>query len=1165
MRLTGRNSNVCWNFGKMSKKVTYEIDFTGRDSASGVASKIVSAVVAGQKEASSSIRRVSAELQSQGDAASSAAARSKAVLDSVAGGAGGVASGIRAVADEAASSIGRLSAQASGISELRAEVERLQRAKTEAYAAGDNGKAYDIEGQIRQLGYQINRMKSVKAELEEQRKAAESLSSTYTRTYDEVCRSLSSGEGDLSSYTQLIENQKKVVADLSARYQQLKAARASSSETSALLSELNEEKGALSGMRDAVAGYRQSNATLETQVMRVREEMGRLLLAGKENTAEYERLRQELERLGTAYREVQAEQKSLSSGAAQIGGVISGIQGLMGAYSAGSGIVSMFVRDSEKLMAVQTKMQSVMAVMMGVQQVSNTLHATSAFRVVTCRRATELWTAAQNRLTAALRLSSAASKAMLATMTMGASLIATGVIAAISKLVSKYREKTEAQKEARKAEEETMKSVRSSVAGSVASQLVAYRKLQKAWNDLSGNIAKQKKFVTDNAEEFRKLGVRVNSVRDAENVLVSGESAFVESLKRRAMAAAAMELASKKYQSAVENMLKAEDAGKVTDDDRKKARTYAEGVYQSRLSSADGVLGRGQVSGRKRQIVGAAYASNVGTYGEARAKEYGDAAKKEMAEGDRYFGIVKEYNEEADRLLNGGGMSPSGDGGSLGGKAGSIDAIEKKIQSLTAQMKSAGASERAELQKDINAWRKKLEAVNLELEALSVPSDPQTIQELDTAITYYGKLLKVAGASERAEIQKTINGYTKKKTAIESSLKALSVTADPKTFEEYSTVISALEDQLKQAAQSEQAGIQATINAYRREEEELKARVALASAPAVLNSLADYEQAISACESALRFANDEERANIQRTINEYRKKKEAIEESLEALDIPADPKTLEDIGKVISSLEAKLMKASVSEAAEINREIALWNEKADAIRNARKEAVKTAESAGDALKSSWSGAKQIGSGIDGITEALEGNGSAWSKLTAIVDGFLGICDGIKAVVGVIQTLTLATQAHTAAKGAESAAVAAEAATEVAAGAQKIATNSAVSASNTALATTNTLAAGSGAAAAVASIPYVGPILAIAAIASVIGAILAIPKFADGGIASGKTLAMVGEYAGAANNPEVIAPLDKLKSLLGAEEGGGRREIEFRIRGKDLVGVERRENNRRRRS
>lgn len=41
-----------------------------------------------------------------------------------------------------------------------------------------------------------------------------------------------------------------------------------------------------------------------------------------------------------------------------------------------------------------------------------------------------------------------------------------------------------------------------------------------------------------------------------------------------------------------------------------------------------------------------------------------------------------------------------------------------------------------------------------------------------------------------------------------------------------------------------------------------------------------------------------------------------------------------------------------------------------------------------------------------------------------------------------------------------------------------------------------------------------------------------PKmFADGGIVSGPTLGMVGEYAGASTNPEVIAPLDKLKSMI----------------------------------
>ena len=106
-------------------------------------------------------------------------------------------------------------------------------------------------------------------------------------------------------------------------------------------------------------------------------------------------------------------------------------------------------------------------------------------------------------------------------MTLGASLIVTGVITAISKLVSKYQEKSEAQKQAKKEEEDAQKSIQSSVAGSIASQLVSYRKLQKAWKELSGDIARRQKFVKDNANEFRNLGVRINSVKDAENVLVN--------------------------------------------------------------------------------------------------------------------------------------------------------------------------------------------------------------------------------------------------------------------------------------------------------------------------------------------------------------------------------------------------------------------------------------------------------------------------------------------------------------------------------------------------------------------------------------------------------------------------------------------------------------------
>lgn len=62
----------------------------------------------------------------------------------------------------------------------------------------------------------------------------------------------------------------------------------------------------------------------------------------------------------------------------------------------------------------------------------------------------------------------------------------------------------------------------------------------------------------------------------------------------------------------------------------------------------------------------------------------------------------------------------------------------------------------------------------------------------------------------------------------------------------------------------------------------------------------------------------------------------------------------------------------------------------------------------------------------------------------------------------------------------------------------------------------------------------------------------IPKFADGGIVSGPTMGIMGEYPGAKSNPEVIAPLSKLKSMI----GGGTSTIipDVRISGQDLVVV-----------
>jgi hypothetical protein len=75
----------------------------------------------------------------------------------------------------------------------------------------------------------------------------------------------------------------------------------------------------------------------------------------------------------------------------------------------------------------------------------------------------------------------------------------------------------------------------------------------------------------------------------------------------------------------------------------------------------------------------------------------------------------------------------------------------------------------------------------------------------------------------------------------------------------------------------------------------------------------------------------------------------------------------------------------------------------------------------------------------------------------------------------------------------------------------------------------------------------------ATVAGVVATIASIPQFAEGGLVYGNTIAQVGEYSGASSNPEVIAPLSKLKSIIGSSNETIS-NVTFTIKGKELVGV-----------
>lgn len=75
-------------------------------------------------------------------------------------------------------------------------------------------------------------------------------------------------------------------------------------------------------------------------------------------------------------------------------------------------------------------------------------------------------------------------------------------------------------------------------------------------------------------------------------------------------------------------------------------------------------------------------------------------------------------------------------------------------------------------------------------------------------------------------------------------------------------------------------------------------------------------------------------------------------------------------------------------------------------------------------------------------------------------------------------------------------------------------------------------------------------IALIAIGSAIKNGIATPKLAQGGLAYAPTMAMVGDNKNARVDPEVIAPLSKLKSMMGDMGVGG--SLETRISGNDLI-------------
>lgn len=190
-------------------------------------------------------------------------------------------------------------------------------------------------------------------------------------------------EGD-KEFAQLQEQQKAIKAVINERKRVVKAAAEQADELLKVEENLKKEAAALQENANKHVSLRQRIKELKAEMADYRMQFG-------DQTEEYKKMAVELGNLQDIKGDIQTQGSIFSNDEAKIAGVISGLNGLAGGFTAVQGAMSLFVGENEELNKVMTKLQSLMAITMGLQQVQQTLNKDSAFSLVTLNGLKEWW------------------------------------------------------------------------------------------------------------------------------------------------------------------------------------------------------------------------------------------------------------------------------------------------------------------------------------------------------------------------------------------------------------------------------------------------------------------------------------------------------------------------------------------------------------------------------------------------------------------------------------------------------------------------------------------------------------------------------------------------------------------------------------------------------
>lgn len=422
-------------------------------------------------------------------------------------------------------------------------------------------ESYYIETEFNDKG-----TKAAKKAFEELGKAAADAS----KNIDKCISSNNRAVDELAKKVEALENENKELKE-------------SINEEIALRQELNKEltdtKDKLEKLTSSTKNHTSSTDSSRTALKTMREELIRMEQSGQRGSNAYVELSRKAAELADNIGDAQRQIQILSSDEKVFQGLISGMNGVAGAASAVQGAMGLVVGENEDLQRVMLKVQSLMSITVGLQQLEQALNKDSAFRLVIInglkrqlaavttaynvslfgsKRAAVASGAAHVGLAGSLKAVGAAIKAI---PIIGWVAAIGGAVAAISLFSSKSKEAIEQEK---KMEEQTKRineaysEYSKEASRNTATLVQKYNDLRRKWAECHTTLQK-KQFLVEQKDAMGELGLKVNDVVSAENVFVNNTSRVISALRARSQMTALSSLETKAYEDYYNQVTEAEE------------------------------------------------------------------------------------------------------------------------------------------------------------------------------------------------------------------------------------------------------------------------------------------------------------------------------------------------------------------------------------------------------------------------------------------------------------------------------------------------------------------------------------------------------------------------------------------------------------------------------